>query len=176
MKKTLYKISTLGNLPILYLLLVIAGTIILLRGIIAYKTGAIIPQTNKSGWMTATHAISIGSFLIFIGAAFMAVYLYKTKRNNINIMYFYDIGKHQVIVKNKNKSWGIVNSVDLVLNDGRILTFYCTTSKVAVMLLNDFVIDQEAELEIRAKNGQDCELTSKNAYAHGIVLLKREEA
>lgn len=170
MKKTLNKISTtLGNLPTLYLLLVIAGIIILLRGIMAYKTGAMIPQTNKSGLMTAPYAMSIGISMIIIGAAFMVAYYYKTKQYTVNIMYFYDVGKHQVIVKNKNKSWGVVNSLDLVLNDGKVLTFYCTTSKVAVMLLNDFIIDQKAELEIRTKNGQDCELISKNSYAHGIV-------
>ncbi len=123
--------------------------------------------------MTAPYAISVGILMIIIGAAFMVANFYKTKQGSVTIKYIYDIGKHQVVVKNKNKSWGVVNSLDLVLNDGRLLTFYCTTSKVAVMLLNDFIIDQKAELEIRTENGQDCDLIGSNAYAHGIVSLTK---
>lgn len=65
-----------------------------------------------------------------------------------------------------------MNSLDLIFKEGKILTFYCTTGKVAVMLLNDFAVNQNVELEIKTADGHDCELIGKNAYAHGRVLKK----
>lgn len=64
----------------------------------------------------------------------------------------------------------MVKSLKLVVKDKQSFTFYCTTDKVAAMLLNDFVVGQEATLKINTENGQDCDLIGVNAYAHGILI------
>lgn len=108
----------------------------------------------------------LGIVFIITGLIFLSTIRSK------GIKQVFEVGKHRVLVKKKNKSWGVLNSLDLYLDDGQLLTFYSTTDKVAAMLLDDFVIDQKAELEITTRDGQQCELIGENAYAHGMVLKK----
>jgi hypothetical protein len=109
----------------------------------------------------------LGIVFIITGLLFLTT-IKKRKGEETNFI----VGKYQVIVKKKNKSWGALNSLDLYLHDGQFLTFYCTTDKVSATLLDDFILDQNAELEIKTRDGQECELMCKNAYAHGAILLK----
>lgn len=109
----------------------------------------------------------LGIVFIITGLLFLS-----TIRSLKGKKHVFEVGKHQVLVKKKNKSWGVLNSLDLHLDDGQLLTFFSSTDKVAAMLLNDFNIDQQAELEIKTRDGQQCELIGKNAYAHGMVLKK----
>jgi hypothetical protein len=149
--------------------MVAVGAIMIVQGITAYKTGAIIPATTNSGPMTGLQSIITGVMATVGGLFFAGNEIFRTLKS---IKPIFEVGKHQVVVKMKNKSWGTLNSLDLSLHDSQLLTFYCTTSKVAALLLNDFIIDQKAELEIKTSDGQQCELIGKNAYAHGIILLK----
>jgi len=109
----------------------------------------------------------VGVGLIIMGAIFISSYFWKSNSKQIHT---YKPGEYVAIVNKKNKSFGLVKSLELVLNDKQSFTFYCTTDKVAAMLLNDFVVGQEATLKINTENGQDCDLVGKNAYAHGILI------
>ena len=151
--------------------MVAVGAIMIVQGITAYKTGAIIPATTKSGPMTGLQSIITGVIAAIGGLFFVGNEIFRTLKS---INHIFEVGKHPVIVKKKNKSWGTLNSLDLSLHDGQLLTFYCTTSKVAALLLNDFIVDQKAKLEIKTSDGQQCELIGEDAYAHGIILLKSE--
>jgi hypothetical protein len=122
--------------------------------------------------LTGLPAFTVIFFILGIGVYGFYLVWKRIKPNEIST---FVTGKHLVVVKKKNKSWGTLKSLDLVLKDGRLLTFYCTASKVAAMLLNDFVTGQKAELEIKTDDGQDCELFGKNAYAPGIISLKTEK-
>lgn len=161
-KKAAWGVLCLGTL------LVATGAIMIIQGITAYKTGAIIPATTKSGPMTGLQSIITGVIASVGGLYFVGNEIFRLFKGLKHIL---EVGKNQVTVKKKNKSWGTVNSLDLSLN-GQLLTFYCTTDKVAAMLLNDFIIDQKAELEIKTSDGQQCELIGKNAYAHGMITVK----
>ena len=149
--------------------MVAVGTIMIVQGITAYKTGALIPATTKTGPMTGLQSIITGVIVTVGGLFFVGNQIFRTMKSIKPIL---EVGKHQVTVNKKNKSWETLNSLDLSLHDGQLLTFYCTTAKVAAMLLNDFSINQKAEIEIKSSDGQECELIGKNAYAHGSITLE----
>lgn len=145
------------------------GAMMIIQGIAAYKSGATTPATSKIPSMTGLQSIITGVVAAVGGSSFVGHGIIKTFKS---VKHFFVVGKHKVVVKAKNKSWGVLNSLDLDLRDGQLLTFYCTNEKVGAMLLNDFVIDQKAELEIKSCDGQQCELIGKKAYAQGRISLK----
>lgn len=161
-KKAAWGVLCLGAL------MVVVGAFMIVQGITAYKTGELIPATTKSGPMTGLQSIITGVLATVGGLSFAGSEIFRAM---ISMKHIFEVGKHQVIVKKKNKSWGTFNSLDLSIHDGQLITFYCTT-KVAAMLINDFNINQKAELEIKTSDGQECELIGKNAYAHGSITLK----
>ncbi len=121
----------------------------------------------SDGGMILTGLPALAVIILVLGLGVYGLYmLFKNNQKNVNV---FQIGTQQVVVKNKNKSWGALNSLDLTLPNGQLLTFYCTAGRVAAMLLNDFVVGQEATLKISTEDGKDCDLTSKNASAHGLI-------
>lgn len=111
-------------------------------------------------------ALSVAILSILFGIASLLVFLKRRKDDSrIN----FQVGKHSVIVKNKKKTFGAVRSLTLQLEENQLITFYCSAGKVASSLLNDFELQKKAELVIKKKNGRDCELTAKSAYAHGMI-------
>jgi hypothetical protein len=64
-------------------LMVVVGTIMIVQGISAYKTGAIIPATNKSGPMSGLQSIITGIIAGVAGLSFVGVEVFKaTKRKS----------------------------------------------------------------------------------------------
>jgi len=58
-------------------LMVVVGTIMIVQGISAYKTGAIIPATTKSGPMTGLQSIITGIIAGVAGLSFVANDVFK---------------------------------------------------------------------------------------------------
>ena len=63
-------------------LMVVVGTIMIVQGISAYKTGAIIPATTKSGPMTGLQSIIAGIIAGVAGLSFVATEVFKTMKRN----------------------------------------------------------------------------------------------
>ena len=63
-------------------LMVVAGSIMIVQGVSAYKTGTIIPPTTKSGPMTGLQSIITGIIAGVAGLSFVGIEVFKaTKRN-----------------------------------------------------------------------------------------------
>lgn len=151
--------------------LLLMGATMIHQGIFAYKTGAMTPPTTKSAPMTGLQSILAGVIATLTGVFFVRNETLKAFKD---IEHPYDIGKQGVVVKQKNKSWGITRSLDLYSQNGAVLKFYCTDEKVGGMLLNDFKDGQKAELNIKTNDGKGCDLIAENCYAHGMISLERK--
>lgn len=151
--------------------MLLMGAMMIDQGITAYKTGTMTPATTKSAPMTGLQSMLAGAIATLAGIFFVGNEIFKAFKD---IEHVYDIGKQDVVVKHKNKSWGIVRSLDLYLQDGSLLNFYCTNEKVGGMLLDDFKDGQRAELDIKTSDGKDCDLIAKSSYAHGMIIGGRK--
>ena len=127
-------------------------------GGIALRSGTIIYGIPALSVAILSILFGIASFLLFL----------KQRKDDSKINF--QVGKHYVIVKSKNKTLGAVQSLTLQFEKTQLITFYCSAERVASSLLNDFELEKRAELVIKKKNGRDCELTTKSAYAHGMVI------
>jgi len=60
--------------------MVVVGTTMLVQGISAYKTGAIIPATTKSGPMTGLQSIITGIIAGVAGLSFVGIEVFKAMK------------------------------------------------------------------------------------------------
>lgn len=74
-----------------------------------------------------------------------------------------------VLVKNKNISLFAVQSLSLVLEDQTECFFFCSDSKIASLLLNDFKEGEPARLKINNSSDDTCELVQGDAFALGSI-------
>ncbi|MDA8415326.1 MAG: hypothetical protein M0023_16245 [Desulfobacteraceae bacterium] len=63
-------------------LMVVVGTIMIVQGISAYKTGALIPATTKSGPMTGLQSIITGIIAGVAGLSFVGVEVFKAMKRS----------------------------------------------------------------------------------------------
>jgi len=149
--------------------------ILLLLGIIfiGYGVSSIIMYRDIGGISLRSGTIIYGMsalttaiLLTLLGISSILLFLKQRKVNSKND---FQVGKHHVVVKNKNTTLGAVQSLTLQFENGQQITFYCSAQKVASSLLNEFELGEKAILAIKSKNGRDCELTAKPAYAHGMI-------
>lgn len=149
--------------------------ILLLLGIIftGYGVSSLIRYQDIGGISLRSGTIIYGMpalataiLLILFGIFSILLFLKQRKVNSEND---FQVGKHPVVVKNKNTTLGAVQSLILQFENGQQITFYCSAQKVASSLLNKFELGEKAILAIKSKNGRNCELTTKPAYAHGMI-------
>ena len=147
----------------------------ILLGIIflGYGVSAIIMYQDIGGIALRSGTIIYGIPAFFVaiisilfGIASLVLF-FKQRKNDLSINF--QVGKHSVIVRNKNTTLGAVQSLTLQLEQNQLITFYCSAERVASSLLNDFELGKNAILVIKNKNGRDCELTAKSACAHGMI-------
>jgi hypothetical protein len=58
-------------------ILLLMGAVMIVQGIEAHNTGAIIPATTKSGSMTGLQSIIIGCFATILGTVFLGYEILK---------------------------------------------------------------------------------------------------
>ncbi len=150
--------------------LILLGIVLVGYGVSAIfmylKIGGIV---LRSGTMIyGLPALVVGILLTLVGIASLAVF-WKQRRNDSALNF--KVGRHQVFVINKNTTFGAVQSLTLQLEDKQEIFFHCSAERVASNLLNDFELGKKVTLNIKNKNGRDCELSAKAAYAHGMIRV-----